>query len=116
MDNIKKPNAGTYIKAVRTAKGLSADDIARVCHVNRSTVFRWENGDIAGIKYPCILAISKFLDVPPEALFGYWHPDVEEDLSTKDRKRKIQESVSNMKKQELQAVYMFIKGIERDRK
>lgn len=116
MNTIKKPNAGAYIKAVRTAKGLSADDIARACHVNRSTVFRWENGDTAGIKYPCILAISKLLDIPPEALFGYWHPDIDEDLSTKERKRKIRESVSGMKKQELQAVYMFIKSIKGDNK
>lgn len=64
MNTIKKSNVGDYIKAVRTAKGLSADDIARSFHVNRSTVFRWENGDISGIKYPCILAISKFLYVP----------------------------------------------------
>ncbi len=116
MDTIKKPNAGAYIKAVRTAKGFSADDIAKACHVNRSTVFRWENGDTAGIKYPCILAISKLLDIPPESLFGYWHSDIDEDLGTKERRNKIQESVSGMKKQELEAVYRFIKSIKGENK
>ena len=62
-------NTGQYIKAARKAKGISAQAIADACHVNRTTYYRWENGDTSKINYGCILIIADYLGIPPESLF-----------------------------------------------
>lgn len=62
---------GQRIKAQREKKGLSLQDVADRLAVNRSSVMRWENGDINRIKLPFIEKLAQILEISPGYLMGY---------------------------------------------
>jgi len=67
---------GERIRRRREGLGLSAADVAKMVGaddptdtgVNRSTVLKWENGEIKYIKHNRIIALCKCLQVSPEYL------------------------------------------------
>lgn len=61
---------GKRINSVRTARGLTLDDVAVKIGVAKSTVSRYENGTIARVKLPVVESIAKVLDVDPNWLLG----------------------------------------------
>lgn len=73
-------NTGKIIKELRKQRHLSAEDIAEKLHVDRSTVYRWERGDIEKIPYQVLVPIANILNVSPLDLLG-----VQPDLTRKQR-------------------------------
>ena len=73
-------NTGKIIKELRKQRHLSAEDIALKLHVDRSTVYRWERGDIEKIPYQVLVPIANILNVSPLDLLG-----VQPDLTRKQR-------------------------------
>lgn len=73
-------NTGRIIKELRKQRHLSAEDIADRLHVNRSTVYRWERGDIEKIPYQVLVPIANILNVSPLDLLG-----VQPDLTKEQR-------------------------------
>ena len=65
---------GSRIKERRKSLGLSADDLADMLGVNRSTVFRYEKGDIEKLPAYIIPIIANALRCSPEYLMG-WSDD-----------------------------------------
>ena len=61
---------GQRIKARRKQLGISADTLAERVGVSRSTVFRWEKGEIDKIPAIELNKISKALHTTDEYLFG----------------------------------------------
>lgn len=55
---------GKKIADYRKAKGLSMGQLADKCHVSKSTVFRWENGDTSKINYGSRKLLSSILGIP----------------------------------------------------
>jgi len=49
---------------------LNADQVAEFCGVNRSTVFRWLNGDINNMKRSNIASLAKILNLDPALIVG----------------------------------------------
>ena len=49
---------------------LNADQVAEFCGVNRSTVFRWLNGDIDNMKRSSIASLAKILNLDPALIVG----------------------------------------------
>ena len=49
---------------------LNADQVAEFCGVNRSTVFRWLNGDIDNMKRSNIASLAKILNLDPALIVG----------------------------------------------
>lgn len=62
---------GEKVKQRRKALGLSADDLAEVLGVSRSTVFRYENGMIEKLPSDMIEPLSKLLRTTPAYLMGW---------------------------------------------
>ena len=62
------------LKARRLELGLTTVDVARAVGVSRSTVGRWENGDIANMKDDKIKVLADALGVSPSYLMG-WSDD-----------------------------------------
>lgn len=60
MENKK---IGERIKKARKSAGLSLEELANSADVNKSTMLRYENGEILNIKLPTLEAIAKKLDV-----------------------------------------------------
>jgi transcriptional regulator with XRE-family HTH domain len=65
---------GERIRKLRKTKGYSADFIAEQLHVSRSTIFRYENGDIEKVPSDFILELATLLDTTPGVIMGWEHP------------------------------------------
>lgn len=68
MDQV---SVGQRIKRQRELRGLSLQDVADRLAVNRSSVMRWENGEINRIKLPFIEKLAQILETSPGYLMGY---------------------------------------------
>ncbi len=78
MNNIE---IGKRIKEERDRKGMSLQDIANLTGVARSTVQRYETGQIEKIKLPVIESIARALGVRPEWIIGKTdsqYPDIDD--------------------------------------
>lgn len=69
-------STGARIRDRRKQLGLSADDLAEKIGVARSTMFRYENGDIEKVPLDYLGPLSAALDTTPEYLMG-WSSDPE---------------------------------------
>lgn len=59
---------GKFIREKREDLGLSQEDIARACGVNRATVSRWESGNISNMRRNKLEALANVLQISPSAL------------------------------------------------
>ena len=62
---------GERIRYRRKHIGMTADLLAEKIGVSRSTVFRWENGDIEKVPGDTLVPIAKALGVTPAYLMGW---------------------------------------------
>lgn len=67
-------NTGEIIKNRRKELGMTADSLADALGLNRSTVFRYEKGDIEKVPAYLIPIIAKALRCTPGYLMG-WEDD-----------------------------------------
>lgn len=66
-------SVGERMKNRRKELGLSADDIAEKIGVSRSTVFRYEKGEIEKLPIEILYPLSEALKTTPEFLMGLKH-------------------------------------------
>ena len=59
------------IKELRTAKGLTLEQVADVVGVGKSTVRKWETGMIANMRRDKIASLAKALGTTPAYLMGW---------------------------------------------
>lgn len=59
-----------FIKKRRIFLKLSLEDVAKQCNVSKSTVLRWENGDIYNMKRDKIDSLAKALKIKPSVLIN----------------------------------------------
>lgn len=59
------------IKQLRKDKGLSLEQVGQAVGVGKSTVRKWETGDIANMRRDKIIKLAKFFDVTPGYLLGW---------------------------------------------
>ena len=64
-------STGSRIKERRKQLGLSADQLAEKIGVSRSTMFRYENGDIEKVPLDYLGVLSSVLCTTPEYLMGW---------------------------------------------
>ena len=63
-------NVGERMKTIRKQKGLSADSLAAKIGVSRSTIFRYEKGDIEKVPIEVVAKVADTLDIKPAVLMG----------------------------------------------
>lgn len=68
---------GKRIKNAREKADMSLNDVALKLGVNKSTILRYENGEISKVKAPIIDGLAKALHVSPHYLMG-WEEDARE--------------------------------------
>lgn len=73
-------SVGKRIKLLRTKRGMSIDELATKLGKNRTTVYRYENGDIENLPLDILVPLSEALDTTPGHLMGW---ESKEMISTK---------------------------------
>ena len=71
---------GKRIKLLRTKRGISIDELAAKLGKNKTTIYRYENGDIENLPLDILNPLAEALDTTPAYLMGW---DTKEMLSTK---------------------------------
>lgn len=71
---------GKRIKSLRIQRGITIEELAAKLGKNRTTVYRYENGDIENLPLDVLNPLAKALDTTPAHLMG-WNSG--EMLSTK---------------------------------
>lgn len=62
---------GERIKRIRKEQGLSIDDVAEKLGKNRTTVYRYENGDIENLPLGVLDPLASALNTTPAYLMGW---------------------------------------------
>lgn len=71
---------GKRIKLLRTKRGISIDELAAKLGKNRTTIYRYENGDIENLPLDILNPLANALDTTPAHLMGWSAKDM---ISTK---------------------------------
>lgn len=58
------------LKETRQERNVSAKELAECLGINKSTIHRYETGELKGIKHPVLQAIADYLNVNPDYLIG----------------------------------------------
>lgn len=72
---------GQKIFQRRKELGLTLEQVGKPLGVNKSTVMRWEKGDVSKLKRGHVYLLSKTLYIPVEVLLG-----LEDDTNVEDAK------------------------------
>ena len=62
---------GQRIKSMRMRQGLSIDDLADRLGKNRTTIYRYENGDIENLPLGILDSLAEALNTTPAYLMGW---------------------------------------------
>lgn len=84
-----KKSVHEIIKERRESLGYSLNELAEKIGVNRSTVMRWENGDIENMKRDKIVSLAEALKISPAVIMGW--EDIEE-----PKVAKVSDTVKNI--------------------
>lgn len=105
---------GKRIKIRRKELGMSADELAIKIGKDRSTVFRYERGDIENLPLDVLQPIANALLITPQALMGWEETDTttENSSSISEAKRELLDLVESCSDEEvsrlLQMMELFL--------
>lgn len=68
---------GKRLEMARIKSDMSLNDVAKIVGVNKSTVLRYENGEVADVKAPIIEKFAMALRVSPHFLLGWSDDDMQ---------------------------------------
>ncbi|KAA4798488.1 LexA family transcriptional regulator [Lactiplantibacillus plantarum] len=91
-------NVGDRMKSIRKQQGISADQLAESIGVSRSTIFRYEKGDIEKMPIEVVANVASSLHVSLIDLMGISNDSISE---------KITEIVSKLNTDRQQSVYNY---------
>lgn len=102
-------NVGKVIRDRREELHLSLQKVGNHVGVNRSTLCRWESGEIKGIKSSHIYRLCEILHLPVEALLDLNAKVTIEDANVVIERNKVIECLNDIKNiEDLKQVYKFI--------
>lgn len=65
---------GKKIRELRESRGMSLEDVARLCDTTRQAIYKYENEIVTNIPYDRIILLAKALNTTPSQLFD-WEED-----------------------------------------
>jgi repressor LexA len=80
---VNEMDFGQKIKQIRKSKGMSLEQVGDIVGVGKSTVRKWETGDIANMRRDKIALLGKALGVEPAYLMG-WTDEQQETLTPEE--------------------------------
>ena len=115
-------NIGSYIHYRRKELGLTLEDVGKAVGVGKSTVKKWESGDIANMRRDKIALLSKILQTSP---IVFINEDIDLDsanalsreelspaeLSEEQLDEQLIDRLCSLSPDELQKVDSFVQGL-----
>jgi transcriptional regulator with XRE-family HTH domain len=92
---------GTKIKYRRTELDLTLEQLGNMVGVGKSTVRKWETGDIANMKRDKIALLAKALNVSPTFLMDLDEDNITQSDSFADNKAKFKDSLNSLSDEEI---------------
>ena len=99
---------GQLLRERRLALSLSLEYIGSCCGVSKSTVSRWETGNISKIKRSHIYLLSKILFLPVETILGVETDKKIIPANLINKRRSILEKLNKCSMEQLNQVDKFI--------
>lgn len=62
---------GKRIRTLRTAKGLTQEELGKLLGVKKAAVQKYENGSVENLKRVTVIKLSEIFDVSPSFLMGF---------------------------------------------
>lgn len=97
---------GQRIKEKRKELKISADELASRLGKDRSTIYRYENGDIENLPLDILKPIATALSTTPQYLMGWENSQENNDIIIESKQKQSEESGLSLKKKK------FIKLVE----
>lgn len=85
---------GKRIKFLRTQRGMSIDELATKLGKNRTTVYRYENGDIENLPLDILNPLAEALNTTPAHLMGWGSDEMSSTRITDGNEESIYMSVN----------------------
>lgn len=82
-------NIGDRIKIRRKQLKMSADELAKRLGKDRSTIYRYEKGDIENLPLDILLPIAAALETTPEYLMGWSKENSPDELVLTEGEKKL---------------------------
>lgn len=95
------------IKTLRNQRGLTFEAVGRVVGVGKSTVRKWENGDIKNMRRDKIALLAQALGVTPGYLMGW-----EDEEATRDTAQ-VENGISGMNPEKARGWKILSKGFDK---
>lgn len=80
---MEENNFSTFIKELRMEKGLSQEELAKALYVHRTTVNKWENGNVIPLNDKLLL-IADYFDISVDELLNGKRSDINNTSSTRN--------------------------------
>ena len=100
---------GERIKAIRLEKGLTLEEVGNRVGVGKSTVRKWETGDIANMRRDKIALLANALNVSPTYLMGW--DDNRDDDPRSDLLKQINDLAASLPPEKLALAQAMLKAI-----
>lgn len=90
-------NLGLRIRNRRKELGMSVDELCRRIGKNRTTVYRYEKGDIENLPFDSIEQLAKALNTTPQYLMGWEAKEQKSKLSVTDGERTLGDVIKSLR-------------------
>lgn len=98
---------GERIRKARTDKGLTLDELGKLCSTTRQTIYKYECGVVTNIPLARVEVMANALGVTPAYIMGW--PEKE---SISDTKKALIDLVSDMDEAQLKDVMRYIQFVK----
>jgi len=95
------------IKTLRKQRKLTFEAVGRVVGVGKSTVRKWENGDIKNMRRDKIALLAQALGVTPGYLMGWEDEDATQDIA------QVENGISGMNPEKARGWKILSKGFDK---
>lgn len=94
-----------FIKTRRKELTLSLEDVGKFCGVSKSTVLRWESGNISSMRSGSFVKLATVLEADPEFLLML---DTENEIKASQTQQKLINMISSLNDEECQKIIDII--------
>ena len=103
---------GERIKFLREKNNMTLEYVAKHLNIGRSTVFKYESGEVTNIPSDKIEILARLFNVSPAYLMGWTEPDAEPpDIPRTQEARILSKGIDKMPKEQREQAIAVMKAV-----